>query len=118
MRVSYPFSAPSVKQNPGTTPKNPLIEREQLPGDGRLTLSHSNHGHGLAEHPEDCMVDVFGFVDGCFQADDDRLLGLWHPVAAVGAADEGGIERNHLQQATEAEFFLQQELVDPEIWRG
>ena len=60
----------------------------------------------------DRTVDVlsgFHFVGG---ADEEGFLGIFDFVAAVGAFDKGGIQRDDIQQSAYPQLLLQQELRD------
>ena len=59
-----------------------------------------------------------GGGDFCGGSDEDWALVFWDVVAAVGAFDEGCIERDDFQQAAEAELFFQEKFCNFEFWEG
>ena len=62
-------------------------------------------------------MDVLGTGDGAVGSEEDRLLGLGDVVAAVGSFYERGVERDDVEQAAQAELFLEEKFRDAELWQ-
>jgi hypothetical protein len=77
------------------------------------TAAGWKHGSPLLpEVARDRFVDVLGGSYIRTSADEDWSLCFRNPVAAMGAFDQGRIERDGIQQAADAGFLFQEELGD------